>query len=771
MHSIPRSGRDELQQLTISHSTVAIGGGVSDFIVSPDDSYVLFSSRVLSNTGGLDHYSVNINGGGITKITAPVAPNTLGASAWQFRPCPCGGRQSDMVWGLLPTAPYNCNSAKCNNFLNEIWVNNRNGNAVRINVPTGQKAGDLVANKVVSNPTVYNDYFIYETNPGSNGASDTRILYVADWSGNNWRVSPSSQVGLTNSSAEFQRSPDVNCYGTGRYLAVKDYIQSSQYQSIYIYDFDTKAVLGGGAISGSLDQNSRCSWAGWGFKSATKFFFTCNPAGSTLTNLYVFDVSTPTVAATLVNSAYPAAAVTTTIGAYAFVGDYVVFSQSPSTSLSQVGLFSYNFKTGTLRNLYTTPVGTTFGAVGGSVVDVLGSYPTSPFSTAYGSNTAHVYFKASTAVDSSLWTAPVAGADNSATLAFSATQISSFDGAICGATETVNLCSLGSSCPCSGCGAAIRCSGWFTFTATVANSTTTLLYSAPYNAPSGSVVTFGSNADDGTTVALATVRSTGNSARLIGHGNANPDVPILIYSYRSGGVTNVYTSRANVASNTALAPSPVATGSASLVDVSPDQKWALISSATIDAARQIELFLAPTDAKAAASRLTVTSPTVNQTFGSAAISGDSKYVVYTQVDTVSVAPVSRIYSATLATPPVIVDLTPNNVGNGLASVTSFTFHCNQRTVIYKASLPSTNDPTSPFAVPVAGGSTVNLGFRSTGVTGSVVVLKSAERVGYTAAYYPASPSSFDIFANGFTVGAAAFLAPCLALLLVVAALF
>merc|ERR1711959_471832 len=83
LYSVPATGNFNDQKL-LSQANIALpngarkrGGppstvpdtGVQDFLVSPDQSYVLFTSKVESNVAKEQQFTVGINGGSITEVT------------------------------------------------------------------------------------------------------------------------------------------------------------------------------------------------------------------------------------------------------------------------------------------------------------------------------------------------------------------------------------------------------------------------------------------------------------------------------------------------------------------------------------------------------------------------------------------------------------------------------------------------------------------------------------------------------------------------------
>jgi len=248
----------------------------------------------------------------------------------------------------------------------------------------------------------------------------------------------------------------------------------------------------------------------------------------------------------------------------------------------------------------------------------------------------------------------------------------------------------------------------------------------------------------------------------------NPDLPILIYQFNSGTSTNLFSSRINSSNQVALGPTNVAGGTVRTVKVSQNGKWVVFRSDTIAVNSQVELFVAPTDGSSVGQRVSpatlVTTATTDQTV---TLTTDSKYVLFFVRDT---ATRTQMFSATLATTPVVKDLTvslaevplANNYVN--SAITTATFHCSQTRFSFTASLPLSTNPTSLYTIAIAGGPTVNVGFRATPVTGNVW-LKAYTAVWYRSQYYLSGSS--DVFVN---TGAAFMVAP-LAALLLLAALF
>ncbi len=770
LYSIPTQAADETRQILLSHPVVPTSGGVTGAIVSPDEQYVLFSS-VVQGAGFVEQFSVNINGGGITKISPPIPPtrlNGVSITSYTFRPCGCSGTQSDMFWALLPTTQYGCNTGgNCAGAINEIWVNNRAGQARRINKPTGQLAGDP-QNKFVVIPddafglpgakTVYNDYFVYSLNDGPNGLSDIRRLYVSDWAGNTWLVSLGTQIASSNgtfASPVVGRSLTSSCNLGGTYLVISDYAVSPLYQSLYIYNLDTKTIVGGNVISPALDIGGACTILKWGTDN-TKLYFICTPAGSIQQKLYAFDVSKPTVAATVVNGDY-GAAVAGTINVHGSSGDYLIYSQFPVLSATQTAIIAYNTKTGANRALYTT------AAAGGSfvyeaVVDAAGTYTFPQYAT-LGTNAAYVWIRVTTPavpgpVTTSFYAAALtATTENAAALVVQSDSISAFNGAICRSTAApAEACATTVSCTCSGC-PTLKCSGYVTFSVNLPSATNAQLHSSLHSGQS--VVAFGA-----TTNSAVSLWSTIYSSDV-----TNPEVPILLYQFNSGTSTNIFSSRINSAAQVALGPPNVAGGTVRTVRVSQNGKWVVFRSDTTAVNSQIELYVAPTDGSTVGQRVSPAGlVTTRTTDSSYTLTTDSKYVLFFVRDT---EPSTRtlMFSATLATTPVVTDLTvnvaeapvANNYVNNVIGTTSF--HCSQTRFAFLANLPLSTNPTSLYTVPIAGGPTVNVGFRTTPIS-SLVWLKSYVAVWYQALYF--TGGSNDVFVN---TGAAFMVAPLAALLL------
>jgi len=764
LYSIPTQAADETRQILLSQAIVPPAGGVGDFKVSPDEQYVLFQSAVQSATF-TEHFSVAINGGGITKISPPVPPsllNGIGVSAYTFRPCGCSGPQSDLFYAQLPTTQCSCNGASCGSSTTELWVNNRAGQARRINKPTGQLAGDPL-NKFVDVLRVYNDYFVYTLNDGPNGLADIRKLYVSDWSGNTWQVSPASQIA--NRTALFAaptvtRSLNSNCGSTGTYLIISDFASSPLYQSLYVYNLDTKTIVSGNVISPALDTGA-CSVVNWG-TDTTKLYFKCIPAGTNQENVYMFDVSKPTVAATAINGAYGVAAPTQgRITVHGTSGDYVIYTQNPVVSATQSAIFAYNVKTATNRALFTSlATGGSFAFQG--VADAAGTY-TNPSYPTLGTNTAVVWISVTTPAPAttSLYAAALTAAtDNSAAQVVASDAVISWNGAICRSTAgTADPCAFNGLCVCAGC-ATRKCSGYVTFSVRLPTIANAQLHSSLFNGQS--VVPFGSTTNSAVTMPV-------NVGPVYTSTMTNPEVPILIYQYNTGTSVNLFASRINLANANPLGPSNVAGGSVSNVQVSDDGKWVIFRTESIAVGSQVELYVAPSDGSAVGARVSPAGIAATQTTSPTfQLTTDSKYVLFFVLNA---APSTRaaMYSATLAAVPVIKDLTLSVTDSPVTNdyvvrnvIGNTQFHCSQTRFWFLGNLPQTTNPTSLYTVPIAGGSTVNVGFAGTSVT-SPQWLRSYLAVFFRGQYFVASD---DFFVN---TGAAFMVAP-LAVLMLLAAL-
>jgi hypothetical protein len=762
LYSIPTQAADETRQILLSHPVVPLGGlgGVTDFIVSPDEQYVLFRSNLQSANYG-QHFSVAINGGGITKIDLPVPPtlfNGFTVSQYAFRPCSCSGTQSDSFWASAPTTQAN------GGFVNELWVNTRGGNALKINKPTGQLVGDP-PNKGVDVFRVYNDYFVYSLNDGPNGLADIRKIYVSDWSANTWQVSLSTTVANRTGqfgTASVLRSPSSSCGPLGTYLIISDYVASTVYQSLYVYNLDTKTASN--IISPALD-GGKCSVVG-ASTEATKLYFICTPAGSTQQNLYVWDASKPANAAVVVNGAYgaasPAVGIITVHGSS---GDYLLYSQSPVVSSTQQAIFAYNSVLGTNRALFTTAAtGNSFAFQG--IANAAGSYTFAPYNTLGGSNSAYVWLAVTTGTPAttSFFAAPLnAGTDNAAALVVQSDSISTFNGGVCRSTAaTADPCAFGGSCSCGGC-PSVQCSNYVTFSIKTSTNQFNQLHSALFSG--ASVLPFGAALTANSPVALQQI--------IYSTSVTTPDVPIVIYSYvNTGTSSNLFSSRINSAAQNALGPANVPGGTTPVVQVSQNGKWVVFTSQTIALASQVELYVAPSDGSAVGVRVSPTALSATRsTSSNFVLTSDNKYVLFFVTDT---DPLSRslIFSATLSATPIVTDLTlvqsevntnNNYVSNILFGISANSFHCSQKVFQYGASIPLATNPTSIFTVPIAGGKTNNVGFRATSVS-SGTWLRSNVQLWYTADYYPFST---DIFVN---TGAAYMVAPMAVLMLLAALL-
>ena len=89
LYSIPAQATSPSDRILLSHADIADRMGVLDFTISPDQSFVIFTSIVSSTSSPNSQFTVPIGGGGITDITPKdMNPTKLPDSIpYNFRPC------------------------------------------------------------------------------------------------------------------------------------------------------------------------------------------------------------------------------------------------------------------------------------------------------------------------------------------------------------------------------------------------------------------------------------------------------------------------------------------------------------------------------------------------------------------------------------------------------------------------------------------------------------------------------------------------------------
>jgi len=446
------------------------------------------------------------------------------------------------------------------------------------------------------------------------------------------------------------------------------------------------------------------------------------------------------------------------------VGDYLIFTQTATTGTgagtTKPGLFSYNWKTGanavvlngalpdnTPQDLFTTGIFDIPAGTGGL--------------TALNTNDDFIsYIAPSTNIlRSDLYYVPVKGGTpiqmNSAL---------TVDGAVtrqlvslCPTTPTVSCALSGTSCVCGSCATA-SCSSW-------------TLMSVP---DAGGVLLQASILNSGKSASVPQTLAT--NATLVAvvanppYGDAT--VPLAIYTYGAGtSPAQLFVNRFNSATAKQLS-SGIATvadqGSISGVDVSPDRKFLTFGSQTtavpavlpVGFQNTVQLFFAATDGSTGPTRLTPATVTnLMSGFKAVSINGagsgftaNSAYYIYQFTDETDPAQTkTSLWSATAATTPVIVNLTPiynETTGDPIGSASGWTVDCGIRALFYQTSLPS-GAVSNVFSIALAGGSTVRLGFEpSTGITvGGWQIARSAFRIGFAADQFGGN----DLFWN--TAGA------------------
>jgi hypothetical protein len=349
-------------QTLLSHDPVAIGSGVISSKVSPDLSYVLFTSSVTAF--GAELYSVGIGGGTIKRITPSAFPISAGASstgAWSFPPCPVSGSRSDFFWGTFGTA-YTGGGT----FVNEIWTNNRDGDYKRISVALGQQqdtdAPVKLLNVLEAGTAVFSDYIFYEANPGPDNSATTlsnapRNIYMADWSGNNWLINPTPTVAYANSSIAavsgtfLRSSPGCGSSGPGRYVAIADIVDvaftatQAINRAVFVYDVSAKKSLGVVSPSGV----GTCTLLAFAPDESGLAFQCAASTTDTNKDVYIYDLAKGG-AATKISVPWPAANLPGSNGAVTGLtiqGDFLVWGQVvTTTSLTSVVSYNWKLKTG-----------------------------------------------------------------------------------------------------------------------------------------------------------------------------------------------------------------------------------------------------------------------------------------------------------------------------------------------------------------------------------------------------------------------------------------
>ena len=605
---------------------------------------------------------------------------------------------------------------------------------------------------------------MYSANPGMNGFNDASYLYLSDYASNNWRMTEMSasfwnnRTGPQRNPSAF-RSSDNSCTLNGRYIAFFDYVVSQDYQSVAVYDTQEKKLVGPSAtVNPPLDAASSCSFIRF-TPDSLKLIFQCNPAASSLPELYSYTLGSSN-AATKITVSYTEA--TGTITTPTFRGDYMVWIQTstnsagrkkggPSTS-SRV-LVSHNYKTGAASTvLFTEPTGETFTI--SLYASTSGTFNLLPGQST-GDNTAHVWFTLQTANGTSPWVVAVAGVANSAVPVLTNVASTTIIRASASLGQD-NFCRNGGSsascatasgqCGSCSCGST-SCSGAVLFIATLNGNTQPTLYTATF---------------DGKNPVIHSPATFLDAQPVYRGYHTDSDFKTTIFfTATTGNVgtsgTRLYRATAGTAGSAVI--STVATtplvnlGSVSALTFSPNYKYVAYRAETLSRGNQLETFLAAVDGSTAPVKISpATLDTFHTSAGSITFTTDNAFVVYFVADSTAINPQNRMYSASVQATPTIVDLTMNLTAevNSISSsiMGSFNaatnFHCGQRGIVYKANVPTASSPAQLFGVPVTGGTSYSLTFNPlNGVSvGSWFINRRSFAVHFTAAFFTGSPDQF-----------------------------
>jgi len=764
--SVPSGGTfNDVKQLSFVFAQ-SIGG----WKFSPSQRLVTFTSNAQTGANLFQLFSVGTGGGTPTQLN-PNVQGYAGNLLYTPRPCACSpGNAAEDGQILFTDVPSGGGGIK------ELWVNSINGGTPKKISIDLQQSASLPRTKFLNviNKN-WNDWILYQANPGPNQGLDPSNLYIVDWFGSNtYQITPTTQNNITVTPSVLRSG---KCFQNGQYIAFTTTGQSTNFASLYVYDLNAKQLLNGGAaINPALSIGDSVVPAVWSPDGTKLYFITSTGAVPQIDTLYEYDTAKPTTAAKQVNGAYVGTGRRTITIVPFTAGDYIFYEQNPVSQNSTNGVFSYNTKTG------ASP----FNLISSSVIDGRQAYVVGTNAWAYpgsangalDSNSARIVYIAQTGTAPntfSLFSVPIAGGTITrinkpytvgGTIGNVFTQIC--PGGAGGSSCSAKL----PSCPSCTCSGGNGCSMYIVFTQPDAdNSGKTTPYYALVDGAADNAVAIVTGTTFGLpTPAILKVWAVDGGAPLIALRINFDSNPAGLYLSR---VTTAVTP-ASTRVNTAGAASQ--TNTTALVASTTDGNWIVFQSTTSltptatfpDRTSQTQLFAVKFDGTNLV-RLNPALASTDDWFSTAQVtlSGDNKYFLFAIQRQLTGTPSTKTYlfSSTIGTNPTLINLTPIGLtgGDALSSIrfgNNAQIDCGNRALVYTASEPDSGDNTGVFSIALQGGETVRVSQNppTIGVVQSFQISQAFFRV-----YFISNPTGTDdLFTNSAFAG---MLMPSLAVLL------